>query len=54
MSLAKGVKGKNRKLLVFLHRQSKFEEAFNRYLNGEVSAEYVGERAKKLKNIKGK
>ena len=52
MSLAKGVK-RGRKPIIQQHRQAKFEEAFDRYMNGEVPASYVTERGNKLKEIGG-
>ena len=52
MSLAKGVK-RGRKAIILQHRQAKFEEAFDKYINGEVSAEYVAERRNKLREIGG-
>jgi hypothetical protein len=52
MSLAKGIRGKGRKELVTQHRITKFEEAFDSYLRGEVSADYLHQRGEKLKSIR--
>lgn len=52
MSLARGIKG-GRKAIIMKHRQAKFEEAFDRYCNGEVTADYVAERRNKVKEIEG-
>ncbi len=50
MSLAKGVK-RGRKAIILQHREAKFEEAFDKYCRGEVSAAYVAERRNKVKEI---
>lgn len=52
MSLAKGIK-RGRQPIIKEHRQAKFEEAFDMFMNGQVSANYVAERAKKVKEIGG-
>ena len=52
MSLARGIKGGGRKAIIRQHRLTVFLRAFDRYCNGEVPAEYVSERRKKLKEIR--
>lgn len=53
MSLARGIK-QGRKVIIREHRVAKFEEAMDLYMNGEVPASYVTERARKVKEIGGK
>lgn len=45
---------KARKQLVTQHREAEFEKRFDQYLAGEVPADAVTERAKKLKAMKHK
>lgn len=35
------------------HRREHFEKTFDKYMRGEVPAEYVKQRADKLKQVKG-
>jgi hypothetical protein len=53
MSLAQGLKTKQRKPIIVQHRVLKYLEAFDKYLRGQVSAEFVAERGRKLKAIGG-
>jgi hypothetical protein len=53
MSLARGIRRGQRKPIIVQHRLLKFEEAFDKYLNGQVDAQFVTERGKKLKAIGG-
>jgi hypothetical protein len=52
--LARGISKKQRLPIIRQHRLSQFEEAFDKYIRGEVPAEYVAERRKKLVAIRGK
>ena len=47
-AIAPGVKGKERKAIVQLHRLVEFEAAFSAYLEGKASADYVRVRARKM------
>jgi hypothetical protein len=53
MSLARGVRKGQRKPIIVQHRLIKFLEAFDKYLNGQVPAEFVADRGRKLKAIGG-
>jgi len=53
MSLARGVNEKNRKPIITQHRLLKYIDAIDKLCRGEVSTEYVAERGKKLKAIRG-
>lgn len=48
MSLAPGVRGPARLLLMRMHRLLEFEQAFDDYLCGKCGAEEVRLRAKKM------
>ena len=41
-------RGKGRKTLLQYHRLYQFEETWDRYLRGEVTAEYVSTRARAM------
>lgn len=53
MSLAQGLPEKQRKPIIKEHRVLKYLEAFDKYIRGEVTAEFVAERGRKLKAIGG-
>lgn len=48
MAIAPGVHGRTRLRLLQLHRLLEFEAAFDGYLRGECTAEFVKVRAKKM------
>ncbi len=52
MSLARGLKGKERKPILLKHRKLYYEKAIDSLLKGEVTPEFVFERARKLKDTK--
>lgn len=49
--LLRGLRGAARVRLLQMHRLLQFEDAFNRYLAGTVSADQVRERARKMLEI---
>jgi len=53
MSLAKGINEKNRKPIITQHRLLKYIDAIDKLCRGEVTTEYVAERGRKLKAIRG-
>jgi len=50
-SLYPGYQGRGRRRLIQIHRLLEFEAAFDSYLAGKVSADFVKQRAKKMLEI---
>ena len=50
-SIARGTKGRVKLQIVRIHRLLEFEKAFNRYLAGDCSADFVTYRARKMLEV---
>ena len=51
MSLAPGLRGEERLGMIRMHRLAMFQLAFEKYLDGECSSEYLEERVRKCLEV---